>query len=182
MVEGDALMASLTTNFDADEFENVSDRPLLAPDLVKARQLAGKLETIRATFGVPLILTSYIRTGATTASGKRSQHSTGDAIDFEPIWSGDLNPRTWFDRVSTLGKSGALGDFDQLIFYPFSDDHTHLSLGSRRQILIANAEETQYGPPTPDVVARIPGSVVASAGGLLLVGAAFLFLNPKRGR
>ena len=175
-------MPSLTTNFDSDEFENVSDRPLLAADIGKARQLAVKLEGVRRLFGVPLTLTSYIRTGATTTSGKRSQHGTGDAIDFEPGWAGDLNPRTWFDRVSGFAQSGGLGDFDQLIFYPFSDQHTHLSLGTRRQLLISNSDETEFGPPTPDVVARIPGSVVAGAGGLLLVGAALLFMNPKRPR
>lgn len=173
-------MASLTTNFDADEFEAVSDRPLFAADLSKARQLAVKLENVRRLFGVPLTLTSYIRTGAVTTSGHLSQHGDGSAIDFEPHWTGDLNPRTWFDRVSAFAQSGGFGDFDQLIFYPFSDQHTHISLGSRRQILLSNADETQFGPPTPDVVARIPGSVVAGAGGLLLVGAAFLFLNPKR--
>ena len=172
-------MTSLTTNFDSDEFENVSDRPLLATDISKARQLAVKLEAGRRVFGVPLTLTSYIRTGAMTTSGKRSQHADGSAIDFEPAWAGDLNPRTWFDRMSTFAQAGGFGDFDQLIFYPFSDQHTHLSLGTRRQILISNADETQYGPPTPDVVALIPGSVVAGAGGLLLVGAALLFMNPR---
>ena len=172
-------MPSLTTNFDSEEFENVSSRPLLAPDISKARQLAVKLEGVRRLFGVPLTLTSYIRPGV-TSSGKPSQHNDGSAIDFEPAWAGDLNPRTWFDRVSAFAESGGLGDFGQVIFYPFSDQHTHLSLGTRRQILISNSDETEFGPPTPDVVARIPGSVVAGAGGLLLVGAAFLFLNPKR--
>lgn len=175
-------MASLTTNFDSDEFENVSDRPLLNTDISKARQLAVKLEAGRRLFNVPLILTSFIRTGATTSSGKLSQHGTGDAIDFEANWDAapDLNPRTWFDRWSSFAQSGGLGDFGQLIFYPFSDNHTHLSLGFKREILISNSDETQYGPPTADVVSRIPGSVVAGAGGLLLVGAAFLFLSPKR--
>jgi hypothetical protein len=174
-------MTSLTTNFGSDEFENVSSRPLLATDISKARQLAVKLEGGRRLFNVRLILTSYIRPGVTT-SGKPSQHNDGSAIDFEPVWDDapDLNPRTWFDRWSTFAQQGGFGDFGQLIFYPFSDHHTHLSLGTRREILISNSDETEYGPPTPDVVSRIPGSVVAGAGGLLLVGAALLFMNPKR--
>lgn len=176
-------MGTLTTNFDVEEFENVSSRPLLPSDVAKARTLAGKLQNGRRLFNVPLMLTSYIRPGV-TSSGKPSQHNDGSAIDFEPDWNSapDLNPRTWFDRWSSFAQSGGLGDFGQLIFYPFSDHHTHLSLGTRREILISNSDETEYGPPTPDVVSRIPGSVVAGAGGLLLVGAAFLFLNPKRGR
>lgn len=174
-------MPSLTSNFDADEFEAVSDRPLLATDISKARQLAVKLEAGRRLFNVPLFLTSYIRPGV-TSSGKPSQHNDGSAIDFEADWGAapDLNPRTWFDRWSTFAQNGGLGDFGQLIFYPFSDHHTHLSLGFKREILISNSDETQYGPPTPDVVSRIPGSVVAGAGGLLLVGATLLFLNTKR--
>jgi hypothetical protein len=174
-------MASLTTNFDSDEFERVSSRPLLNTDIAKARQLAVKLEAGRRLFNVPLVLTSYIRPGV-TSSGRPSQHNDGSAIDFEAVWDAapDLNPRTWFDRWSTFAQNGGLGDFGQLIFYPFSDNHTHLSLGSKREILISNSDETHYGPPTPDVVSRIPGSVVAGAGGLLLVGAVFLFLSPKR--
>ena len=167
-------MADLTANFDVAEFQRASDRPLTAADIPNARELARKAEVIRREMdGVRLFMSSFVRVGS------EGQHGNGTAGDFE-FEAGHFTQRTLYDRVSALARAGGIGPFGQLIFYPFSDDHLHISLGTKREILIASADEKHYEPPTPALVAQIPGSVVLTAGGLLLVGAAFILLQGKR--
>lgn len=161
-------------HFALEEFQSKSDRPIFPAEEPAAQQLAERLETIRAALGHhPVVITSYIRHGA------RGQHGNGTAVDFEGVGHG-LTQRQVFDRVSALAARGALGDFGQLIFYPFSDEHIHLSLftGTRHnQILIANAAETEYDAPTPGLIARIPGSVTAGVALLALAGLGWLALR-----
>lgn len=159
----------LTKNFPLHEWQAKSDRPLTAADLQNAASLSWRLEVIRRALGdVPTILTSYIRTGS------EGQHGDGTAIDFEPVGH-TLSARDIFDRVNVLAQSGELGPFGQLIFYPFSDGHIHLSLqtGTRvNQILIADATEEHFETPTPTLIASLPGSVVAGIGAVILIGGA----------
>ena len=159
----------LTKNFPLHEWQRVSDRPLTAADLQNAAGLSWRLEVIRRALGdVTTILTSFIRTGS------EGQHGDGTAIDFEPVGH-TLSAREVFDRVTALANSGELGAFGQLIFYPFSDGHIHLSLqtGSRvNQTLIADATEEHYEAPTPALIASLPGSVVAGIGAVALIGGA----------
>lgn len=159
----------LTANFPLHEWQSVSDRSLTATDLGNAGQLSWRLEVIRRALGdVPMPLTSFIRTGS------HGQHGNGTAIDFEPIGH-TMSAREVFDRVTAVAASGELGTFGQLIFYPFSDGHIHLSLrtGTRtNEILIADATEEHYEAPTPALIASLPGSVVAGIGAVVLIGGA----------
>lgn len=161
----------LTKNFPLAEWQQVSDRALTAKDLAYAASLSWRLEVIRRALGdVPMPLTSYIRTGS------EGQHGDGTAIDFEPIGH-TMSAREVFDRVTALVASGELGAFGQLIFYPFSDGHIHLSLqtGTRvNQVLIADAKEERYETPTPALIASLPGSVVAGIGAVVLIGGAIM--------
>lgn len=157
----------LTAHFPLSEWQSVSDRSLTATDLGNAGQLAWRLEIIRRALGdVPMPLTSFIRTGSS------GQHGNGTAIDFEPV-NHTMSAREIFDRVMSVVPE--LGAFGQLIFYPFSDGHIHLSLrtGTRtNEILIADAAEERYEAPTPTLIASLPGSVVAGLGAVLLIGGA----------
>jgi len=161
----------LTANFPLHEWQQASDRALTAVDLAHAANLSWRLEVIKTALGgPPVILTSFIR------NGSEGQHGDGTAIDFEPIGH-TMSAREVFDRISGLAQRGELGAFGQLIFYPFSDGHTHLSLqtGTRvNQILIADATEKHFEEPTPALIASLPGSVVAGIGAVILIGGALL--------
>lgn len=165
----------LAPHFSVLEFERASDRPLTATDIDHATDLAERLEVIREQLGVPLTITSFIR------KDSDGQHGNGTAVDFEAVGSG-YTQRQLFDQVSTLAAMGELGVFGQLIFYPFSDEHIHLSLPTgvrRNQVLIADAAEKVYSEPSPGLVASIPGSVVA---GVFLFALAGLAIAVLRGR
>jgi hypothetical protein len=172
-------MAALTPegNFTVAEFQAKSDRTLTAADIEHARQLATMLEVVRRVLGVRLPVTSYIRTGSA------GQHGDGTGVDAEPVGH-KMTQRNIIDRVSAAAEAGALGTFGQLIFYPFSDEHIHLSLPTgrhRNAIYVANAAEDHYERLTPAVLATIPGSVVVSLAGLVLVGSVAYWALSGRG-
>lgn len=155
----------VTGNFPLDEWQRHSDVLIGDDHLGSIQALSWRLEEIRAALGHhPLPITSYLRADSTT------QHGEGTAVDVGTKRTG-LSQREIFNRLMIVEPR--LRPYGQLIVYPFSDEHIHLSLatGTRlNDVRIADETETRYFKPTPDIVARIPGAVVASGVGIALIG------------
>lgn len=173
-------MLSFAAHFTAAEFRRRADREPTAIELEYAARLSQILEVIRRALGDrPLVVTSWIRSDSDTA------HRAGHAVDVRP--TRELSQRAIFDRVTTaLTESGIV--WGELIFYPFSDWHIHVTLfpiGGRNEVLIADATESEYSAPTPALIAQLPataapiapaqaGTVLVATVGVGLLGAAFV--------
>jgi hypothetical protein len=168
-------MTRLTSHFTLEEFQQASDVALTADEHDNAVLLAIKLEGARRALGdQPLVVTSFVR-----AADAGSQHRNGEAVDVRPPRT--LTQRQIYDALTAAAAVGALGEFGQLIFYPFSDLHVHVSLPGatrRNEVLIADADEAHYAPPSPALIASIPGSVLG-AGALLLAAGVYLWLRTR---
>ena len=145
-------MTSFSAHFTLEEFRRASDR---APDAIeqqKAACLSQLLEIVRHALGdAPVVVTSWLR-----PLDLDSAHRTGDAVDVRP--RRDWSQRQIVDAV-TAGLRAAGVHWGELIFYPFSDWHIHLTLypvGGRDEILVADREERVYSALTPAVLDTIP--------------------------
>jgi zinc D-Ala-D-Ala carboxypeptidase len=101
-----------------------------APAAVRANaaKLAQLLEGVRAELGVPLRVTSGYRSpdrNSTVGGAAHSQHMDGTAADFVPV---GLTRAQTNARLKAAAAAGRLPAFGQLILYPYTDDHVHLSL------------------------------------------------------
>ncbi len=175
-------MISFAAHFTLAEFTAKSDRVPDAIEQQKAARLSQLCEVIRHALGdAPLVVTSWLR-----GADRQSAHLTGDAVDVRP--RRDWSQRDIFDAVTT-GLQAAGVDWGELIFYPFSDWHIHVTLypvGGNHEVLIANATETAYATPTAGLIAELPATlapfppsqvvpalaVAVALGSLLALGAA----------
>jgi hypothetical protein len=121
------------------------------------------LDRVRAAGGVPLQLTSFYRSPAknlAVGGAGRSPHLVAAAADVVPI---GLDVVTWATRIA--GES-----FGQLIVYPHTDGHAHITLpsfpnGAQGQTLVLVGNPNKYaswlpGGPVPPWGA---GSVTVSS-------------------
>lgn len=93
-----------------------------APGLVQAnlRTLAALLEDARAAGGnLPMVVTSGYR------AGDAKQHGKGEAADF---WIIGEDAVDWSRKIIAAHRAGRFPDFGQLIVYPHTTRHVHLSL------------------------------------------------------
>lgn len=169
-------MISFAPHFTLAEFVRASDRVPDAIEEQKAARLSQLDEIIRHALGdVPLPVTSWIRTGDAGA------HDTGDGNDVRP--RRDLSQREIVDLVTDALRAAGV-QFGELIFYPFSDWHIHITLypvGGMFQILVADAAEKVYvaldAPGVLDSIpttrAPFPPATVAN-GAAVLLGAVVL--------
>lgn len=112
----------LTAHFSRAELGYDAALAAYRPNL---ERLASLLERVREALGVPLRVTSGYRSPAENsalpgASGT-SQHLTGQAADVKPV---GLSVQDALRRLTSVSFSG----FGQLIVYPLSSDHLHISL------------------------------------------------------
>lgn len=88
-------------------------------------RLAHLLERVREALGVPLRVTSAYRSVQANASlpgaSSTSQHLTGQAADVVPV---GLSMQSALAKLAAVSFAG----FGQLIVYPLSSDHLHISL------------------------------------------------------
>jgi len=158
-------------NFPPAEWSAASERPASDLEWEKAARLSLLLQIARHALGdVPLVITSWLRK---TDAG--SAHGTGDGVDFRPPRT--LSQRDIFDRVTTAFRDSGV-QWGELIFYPFSDWHVHVTLypvGGFRQVLLADAAEEKYQAPNAVLVAAIstapapfPPSQAAGAAAVVL--------------
>jgi len=112
--------------------------------------LAQVLEVARARGGVPLRVTSGYRSRAYNAAvggSSTSQHLTGSAADFVPV---GVSLAEWANRVAPSLDPASFG---QLILYPWTQGHAHLSLpnraSGRRGELLVEVGRNDYAAWTP---------------------------------
>jgi hypothetical protein len=131
-----------------------------APPAVRdeLRRLAELLEKARAAGGgVPVLVTSGYR------PGDSKQHGKGQAADLAPL---GLDGVMWARRIIAAHRAGQFPDFGQLIVYPHTTRHVHLSTdtigGGRKNEVRIETGEGVY--PLWDGAAVLPWGTPAGAG------------------
>lgn len=133
-------MANLTPHFTTTELR-FDGAPADAQR--NLRDLAELLEAVRSAVRVPLQVTSGYRSPARNAAvggSDTSQHTKGEAADFVP--SG-ISVAEFLNRFGDAVARGQMPDWGQLIAYPYTTGHLHISLprlSKNRQVLIRTAE------------------------------------------
>jgi hypothetical protein len=148
-------VTSFAANFTLAEFTRASTRAPDAVEVQKAARLSMLLEIIRhATGGEPVIVTEWIAPRDRDGPG----HPTGDAVDVR--LTRKLSQRELVDRV-TAALHAAGVQWGELIFYPFTDWHIHLTLypvGVLNEVLVADSSGKVYSSVTPAVLASFPST------------------------
>lgn len=114
---------NLTEHFTLAEFQAASDTNLTPSMIAKAQTLAASLlEPARTALGAPVIVTSFVRTGADIhATG--APHAAGDSVDFVPQ-SRSLSDmkylRDWLDQ----NRRDQYGE----LLYELTPPHLHATL------------------------------------------------------
>lgn len=136
------MATMLAPHFSLEEL-NPHGNPLSASELANLRALAQLLERMRAAVGVPFTVDSGHRTAAQNrAAGgvATSEHLTGAAADVVPV---GLSRADASRRIQAAARAGAFGAFGQIIVYPYTTGHVHVSLADGRndgQVLVKLAE------------------------------------------
>lgn len=164
---------------------NPHGNPLSAAELGRLTELAQLAERARAALGVPLRVTSGHRTAAQNAAAggaDSSQHLSGAALDFVPV---GLPRDVVVTRLRVAAQLGKLGPFGQLILYPYTTGHVHLSLprGHDDGQVLVKLSEGGYRELLRVALDRVKTAAVAAAAHptalvLLLAVAALLILVP----
>ena len=122
-------MALLTAHFSEEELRGVGAPVSVRSNLATlARDL---LEPLRAVLGVPITVTSGYRDptrNAAVGGSDTSQHMDGTAADISP---NGLSLAEVARRVDAAEKSGRMPPYGQLIYYPYTTGHVHISLPTR---------------------------------------------------
>ncbi|MEW5917303.1 MAG: hypothetical protein AB1762_12900 [Gemmatimonadota bacterium] len=151
-------------HFPASEFQRVSDRALSPGELAYAERLSHRLELIRHALGdVPLVLTSYKRSGAVTDTNEPSQHRDGSAVDVRrPEHISWVKLATTVDALQHAGLT-----WGQVILYPWETprQHFHISLptGTRRQELSVKVAPGDYRPWSVQLASTFPSGQATPA-------------------
>ena len=163
----------LSAHFQAGEL-NANDATASAGVVSNLYRTADGLERARALLGVPLVVTSGYRSPADNArvgGSPTSDHVNGLAAD---VKASGLTLGDAYRRLSP-GVGGALGAFDQIIFYP-TTGHIHFGFGYQmRQELRIALGESGYPLLTAQLVQQLPGI----AGNLASVTAAKVATLPQ---
>ncbi len=117
-------MTLLAPHFSLEELDGVG-----APVAVQSNltTLARLLEATRTILGVPMRITSGYRTpehNAAIGGVETSQHMDGTAADFTT----ELSLYEVASRIDMAERVGAMPPYGQLIFYPYTTGHIHISL------------------------------------------------------
>lgn len=134
------------------------------------------LESVRSAVGdVPLRVTSGYRSpldNARVGGAERSQHTDGSAVDFVPV---GLSTYDFMARFLAAERAGKVDTYGQLILYPFTTGHIHISLptrGKQGQKLV-KTKEGGYVLFSLSLLKQFPlalGLVLAVVGILILSG------------
>lgn len=170
------LPTQVTQNFSAAEIEKVSDPipPALEANTLRATQA---LQRVRSAFGVPFYLTSHYRSAAHNTSvggSETSDHMNALAFDF--VVRG-MSLKDFYARFTQLEAQGKIGDYDQMIVYPYTTGHVHIGFGSRnrRQKLIRVSDEIAQQSSSGKVyqlltsIAQFPKTGAGTITGLVIV-------------
>lgn len=176
-------MANLTPHFTEAELGALGAPPQYRANLQRTAELG---EAMRAAAGVRFVKVSGYRSpeknAATPNASKTSQHLTGEAMDFTPE---GISLYQFVQRIQDAAKNGNLPTWGQLIVYPFTTGHVHLSLPTathRNEIRVAVAEggDQKYPFLTDGLLATFPGAAPAVSGLLvLLIVAAVVFFSSR---
>lgn len=124
----------LTPNFDAKEFD--VHEPWPAQFLDKRARLATLAQWFRDLAGRPAIVTSAYRSperNASVGGADHSQHTAGEALDLTFVGISDRELTT---RLLAAERAGTAPAYGQFIVYE-DTGHTHISLGTKREKLVA---------------------------------------------
>lgn len=155
----------------------------VAPAAYKANlvQTAQLLEAIRAVVGVPLVSVSGYRSperNAAVGGADSSEHLTGRAADFTPA---GISVAEFVNRIGQAKANGRPLDWGQMILYPFTTGHVHVSLPSpqHRNETLVRLSEGGYSHLTKELLAKFPGVATSSVLVLLGLGVAWYLLHRK---
>jgi zinc D-Ala-D-Ala carboxypeptidase len=122
-------MASLSAHFTEEELRGVGAPVDVRANLsTLARML---LEPLRAMLGVPIRVTSGYRPpdrNAAVGGSETSQHMDGTAADISPV---GLSLAEVARRIDAAERAGVMPPYGQLIYYPYTTGHVHISLATR---------------------------------------------------
>lgn len=144
-------MPGFAANFTLREFEAASKGPLSASMRSSAASLSHYLQAARNAFGGPIVVTSFYRPESTT------QHGEGTAVD----WRLPPNVTSYrmAQRLPDVLKAAGL-PWGQMIFYPWAEDHVHLSLptGRARGAVLVQLRDESYVALSSVLLAQFPGA------------------------
>jgi len=124
-------MANLTPHFTDVELGAIGAPVAVQSNLTR---LAGLLESFRQVWGVPVKVDSGYRSAehnAAVGGVETSQHLDGTAADVVPL---GLSLYEAAAKVDAAERVGALAPYGQLIFYPYTTGHVHVSLPTRGKV------------------------------------------------
>lgn len=144
-------------------------------------QVAQLLETVRAAAGVPLVKVSGWRSperNAAIGGADSSEHLTGRAADFTPQ---GITVAEFVNRIGQAKANGRPLEWGQMIVYPFTTGHVHISLPSpqHRNETLVRLSEGGYAALTKELLASFPGVATSSVIALLGLGVAWYLLTRK---
>lgn len=125
-------MALLSAHFSEEELRGVGAPVDVRANLSRlAREL---LEPLRAVLGVPIRVTSGYRSperNEAVGGSDTSQHMDGTAADLSPV---GLSLQETARRILAAEAAGTMPRYGQLIFYPYTTGHLHISLPTRGKV------------------------------------------------
>lgn len=127
----------LTTNFDTSEFD--VHEPWPAQYANNRLRLAVLAQWFRDLAGVPGIINSAYRSPARNdevGGADHSQHMVGEALDISFL---GITDRELTTRLLAAERAGTAPAYGQFIVYE-DTGHTHISLGTKREKLVAYKE------------------------------------------
>lgn len=160
-------MGDLTRHFSVHEF---TKQPISSPDMpagVRARlpAIAGLLQAIRDEIGgARIVVTDYWRSREenknTHGAAANSQHLDGTAVDLKVL--DGITPFAAYNAIKEGRRAGRIPPIGEVIFYPFTDGHIHITLptrGDRDQFLVKLLAEEGggYAPISDALASRFPG-------------------------
>ena len=126
------MTTRLTPNFTLEEFTQASmggNVPWQYRDNLAAS--ADLMQAVRDLVGLPVRITSFWRSpGREAALGHnyKSQHLTASATDCKVVGMDSVEAA---QKIVAAHKAGAFPDWGQLIVYPHTSKHLHISLPNR---------------------------------------------------
>lgn len=166
-------MTYLSDHLTVEEVSGASSWPMSAQAAANIPALAGQFEEIRLAGGdIPITLHSFYRNAVKNVfvgGASNSDHLTGQAWDGTPD-KAQTDIVTWAQRVIAARLQGQISGWGQLILYPYSDGHVHVSFRGARgkvdqiYVEVAKSGANRYAPW--DGVSPLPAWQGAGAGGL----------------
>lgn len=165
----------LTRNFDSSEFDVHEPWPMQYA--AKRLQLATLAQWFRDLAGVPGIINSAYRSPTRNASvggADHSQHMVGEALDISFL---GISDRELTSRLLAAERAGTAPAYGQFIVYE-DTGHTHISLGTKREKLVAYKENGVRRYRTIVSAADVPrvGQTTVQALAVLAVTALLLLI------